>query len=132
MISYSTTSLLKFVHCKNMSCSGSEGVGFDTPQTFTGFAADTISKSLAIGLDGFPVLAVKGGGASLLQIIYCKDVFCSDFDIVDTINDSAVAISLAIGNDGLPVISSYQISNQVLQVTRAGGILLDGTVIPNG
>ena len=132
VISYSTTSLLKFVHCKNMSCSGSEGVGFDTPQTFTGFAADNISKSIAIDLDGFPVLAVKGGGASLLQIIYCKDVFCSNFEIVDTINDSAVAISLAIGNDGLPVISSYETTNDVLQVTRAGGILLGGTVIPGG
>jgi len=57
------------------------------------------------------------------------DVSCSNFDLVDTINDSANAISLVIGNDGLPVLPSYGPSNN-LQVTRAGGILLDGSVIP--
>ena len=87
---------------------------------------------VVIGSAGFPVFAfVLSDQFSDIKMAYCKDVTCSNFDIVDTINDNAKGISLAIGNDGLPVLSSYG-PNSNLQVIRLGGILLDGTVIPGG
>jgi len=118
----------KFVHCSNVTCSSP-----DTPIIISTSTNDLgEAPPIVIGSTGFPVLALTlAGVGGELTIAYCKDVSCSNFDIVDTINNNAKAISLVIGNDGLPVLPSYGPNNN-LQVTRAGGILLDGTVIPGG
>jgi len=95
---------------------------------------DQSSETIAIGANGFPIMALRvSGGGNEIQLAYCKDFSCSNFDIIDTINDEALSFSMVVGNDGLPVISSYSgnlIINDILQVTRAGGILFDGNVIP--
>jgi len=120
----------RFVHCTNISCSS-----FETPIILpqTNSAAQS-TETIAIGANGFPIIALLNpSGNNEVQLVYCKNLACSNFDIIDTINDEALAFSMVVGNDGLPVISSYSgnfVINDILQVTRAGGILLDGNVIP--
>jgi len=128
VISYGDNSNLKLVHCTNISCSSG---GFDTPITIASFGLDELDKSIAIGLDGFPILAVRDNTiGNFIQIVDCEDVLCSSFIVQDTINDAGVGISLAIGNDGLPVIASLDGFVGVATVTRTAGVLFDGTVIP--
>jgi len=106
-------------------------LSFGTPFTIPNSAGDDLDHALAIGIEGFPVIAFRDSAFDL-KILYCKNLTCSNFEIVDTINDRAEGLAIAIGNDGLPVISAYDTFDNFIASTRAGGILLDGTVIPNG
>jgi len=126
VISYGDNSNLKLVHCTNTTCSA-----FDTPITIPNFGVSEVDESIAIGLDGFPILAVRDNTiGNFIQIVDCEDISCSSFIVQDTINDTSEGISLAIGNDGLPVISSLDGFIGAATVTRAGGVLFDGSVIP--
>jgi len=138
VISYydDTNDNLKLVHCKNVSCTGGVGVGFDTPVTldFTTFAG--LHTSIAIGFDGFPVISYRDNSVSGLKLVHCKNVSCTGvegvgFDtpiILDSTGNVGLYNSIAIGSDNFPVISYYDGTNDDLKLVHckiescAGGV----------
>jgi len=107
---------LRLVHCKNVSCIGGVGVGFDTPLSLVG-ASVGLNPSIAIGIDGFPVLAYADSSDIFnreFRLIHCKIVSCIGgegvgFDTPVTLDITGTSevdyTSIAIGSDTFPVIS---------------------------
>jgi len=66
------------------------------------------ANSMAIGSDGFPVVAhVTFSGGNNLNVIHCKNISCSDLEenTVVTGNVGSVRVSIGIATDGFPIIA---------------------------
>jgi len=107
VISYQGSGKLKVAKCNDEACSGGDETitTIDDTDEFTGG-----HSSIAIGVDGFPVISYHGSGK--LKVAKCNDEACSGGDeTITTINDTdeftGIHTSIAIGADGFPVIS-YQ------------------------
>jgi hypothetical protein len=74
-------------------------------------------SSMAIGTDGFPVIAYEDG--ALVKVAHCNDAFCLAPVFPQTVG-TGWDPSLAIGSDGHPVISWYKngAPDDSLQFTR--------------
>ncbi len=112
IISYqdNTNGNLKVVHCGNLLCSTSNTITIvDAGANVTG-----LYTSLAIGTDGFPVIAYNNSTGKTLDVAKCSSIICSDTanNVTSTLlvsggNNRGLYTSLAIGTDGLPVVASY-------------------------
>lgn len=94
---YDQNSDLKLIHCTSADCSSTDPpviLGSVTPHPY----------SLAIGTDGFPVVAYTDG--TNLIFIHCTDVSCNAFDAPLTLDptNNANFPSIGIGGDGFPRI----------------------------
>jgi len=114
---------LKLVHCTNVSCSGGEGVGFDTPVVLDSTDFVGLFTSIAIGSDNFPVISYKDQTNSNLKLVHCTNTSCGSggFD-TPVLLDSATLVgdytSIAIGPDGFPVISYQDSLNNNLKLVH--------------
>jgi len=107
---------LKFVHCKNVTCFGSEGVGFDTPITIDNTSIVGLHTSIAIGTDDFPIISYADNAIGELKVAHCNNVSCSntpDITVVTSSISGARFTSIAIGTDNNPIIS--------FQIIESGG-----------
>jgi hypothetical protein len=97
-----TNGTLKLVKCGNSACSSSNNI-------VTVDALDNVGmrSSIAIGTDGFPIIAYLNASTNSLQTAKCNDFFCSGKTIsnISTDVDTTSGISIAIGTDGLPIIA---------------------------
>jgi len=115
VISYNdlTNSDLKLVHCKNVSCTGGVGVGFDTPVTLDSEGGVGQYTSIAIDSDNFPVISYRDETNTALKLVHCTNVSCSGgvgvgFDTpitLDSVGNVGQFTSIAIGFGNFPVIS---------------------------
>lgn len=105
-----TAEALKVAKCSNASCTG----GSETLTTVDyGAGSDGGSSwntSIAIGVDGFPVIAYWTTPPGRLKVAKCNDAGCTGggetlTTIVELTGVAGTYSSLAIGADGLPVIS---------------------------
>jgi hypothetical protein len=106
-----TTSTLRVIHCTAINCSTTDAaVGFDS-----GYLRD---PSIAIGVDGYPIMSY-GTAAGSLGIIHCTNLSCSTTDAITTMTSvtSVNNTSMAIGADGLPVIAMTANGIKVLHCT---------------
>jgi hypothetical protein len=104
-------------HCSNVACDASTGVTIDAG------AATATPSSIAIGTDGFPIIAYPVG--SDVRTVHCGDVLCTPGLIATTTHTTPVVdgfyISVAIGSDGLPVIA-HQTGDADLAVMRCTNV----------
>jgi hypothetical protein len=121
---------LKVAKCNDTACAG----GDETITTVDGLSANLGQwSSLAIGTDGFPVIAYNDfSPAETLKVVKCNDPACSgDDETITTVDGLAGSVghfnSLAIGTDGFPVISYHDFSSaQALKVTKCNDAACTG------
>ncbi len=121
-----TNTDLKVVHCKNITCSGGVGVGFDTPTTLDTAGSVGFDTSITIGTDGLPVISYQDNTKSDLKVVHCKNITCSGgvgvgFDTPTTVDSTGFVgryTSITIGTDGLPIVSYIDVSNTDLKVVH--------------
>lgn len=110
-----TNSDLKVLKCGNADCSSGNSITSIDPLIGSGFYA-----SIAIGTDGYPIIAYNDSTNQNLKIAKCLNLFCTNTTVstLDSTGDVGAFISIAIGTDGLPVISHYDITNSDLKVAK--------------
>jgi hypothetical protein len=106
VISYqdSTVDTLRVAKCGDALCATANLATVDDPPA----NAVGESSSIAIGTDGFPVIAYHDGTADDLKVAKCTNASCSLPATITTLDPSGstgFSPSIAIGADGLPVIS---------------------------
>ena len=84
--------------------------------------------SIAIGVDGFPIISYLDGTANALRVTHCGNAACTAGNVSTTVDDPVngdsvgSSTSLAIGADGLPVISHWGVTTGTLRVTHCGNV----------
>ena len=128
VISYfdSTSASLKVAKCANSACTGSA-----TVTTLDDSANQVISyTSLAIGVDGWPVISYYDFTAGALKVAKCVNAACTGSATITTVDDPANNVgeynSIAIGTDGLPVISYHDNSAGTLKVAKCANAACTG------
>jgi predicted regulator of Ras-like GTPase activity (Roadblock/LC7/MglB family) len=133
VISYNddTDKAVKVARCANAACTAAS--------TITTVDDDPIDirgdhTSIAIGLDGLPVLSYNADTAgftnSTLRVAKCLDLGCTSATITtvdDGVNKVGAYNSIAIGHDGSPVISYYDSTAQALRVAKCVNAACTGT-----
>jgi hypothetical protein len=78
--------------------------------------------SIAIGADGFPVIAYYDETAGALKVAKCVNVNCTGLNVITTLhnppNDVGRDTSIVVGSDGLPVITYHDATIDALNVAR--------------
>lgn len=109
-------------HCNDIGCSSAVTTLVDDGGgNFVGSYT-----SIAIGIDGLPVISYLDGTANDLKVAHCTQPDCSSSTQVSIGTALGESTSVAIGRDGLPIIS-YLGSSTVLQVARCTTIDCSGT-----
>jgi hypothetical protein len=109
---------LKVLKCDNQACSDSNTI---TTVDDTGNVGQY--ASIAIGIDGLPVISYLDVTNYDLKVLKCDNQACSDSNTITTVDstgDVGQYTSIAIGIDGLPVISYYDMTNGNLKVVKCG------------
>ncbi len=106
VVAYSEVDVgLTLAHCGDAGCTTGNTITLLTP----GDAGAGVNKSLAIGANGFPVVAFVGSTGEL-QVISCPNATCT---VAPAVPQTTVGmaenrpLALVIGDDGLPLIA-YQ------------------------
>ena len=111
------TNGIRITHCSDLACAAVTTATFDT-------STITTSPSLAIGSDGFGVVAYED--SSSVKVLHCSNALCSAAT-VSTVATNPTAggsrttqtvTSLAVGTDGLPVIAYPDVVNSDLKVAH--------------
>jgi hypothetical protein len=115
-----TAGALRVTKCGNAACtSGNVSTTVDDQANHVGW--DT---SIAIGLDGLPVISHGDITAGVLRVTKCGNAACTSGNVSTTVDDPANHVggdsSIAIGADGLPVISHRDQTASALRVTKCG------------
>lgn len=113
-----TAGTLRVTHCGAADCSGQ--AESTTVDAITGREVG-VGSTLAIGRDGFPVIA-HFLPKEALRVTHCGNAACTAGNTSTTVTDTADAAglqpSIAIGADGLAVISHVALPSETLRVTH--------------
>jgi hypothetical protein len=103
---------LRVAHCTNVACS-SAGVN-------TLDATSVAYSSIAIGVDGLPLVSYLDSANGDLQVAHCADILCasSATTAFDTSNNAGFYTSLTIGSDGLGLVSYRDATSSALKVAH--------------
>jgi len=78
-----STRALKVTHCGDVACSsGNTSVTVDDPDNYVGSYS-----SLAIGINGFPIISYIDSTAQALKVAFCGDSTCSSGNTITTVDD---------------------------------------------
>ena len=118
-----TNAALKVLHCGDRLCSsGNISTTVDSSTADTGR-----TTSIAIGIDGLPLVSYWDATNGDLRALHCGDLLCSSGNISVTLDSSTADVgretSLAIGADGLPLISYRDETNVALKVLHCGDLV---------
>jgi hypothetical protein len=124
----SASKSLFVTRCGNVTCSA--GNVFRQLDSTAGqdVGSDT---SIAIGSDGFPVVAYHNETAGTLKVAKCVNADCTGGTVVTTVDDHPTNTvgeysSIAIGADGFPVISYYDRTAGGLKVAKCVNVNCTG------
>ena len=95
--------------------------GFDEPVTLDAEGKVGYDTSIAIGIDGNPVISYRDLGNEDLKIVHCLDPVCYSFANPTTLDSQGMVgrdSSIVIGTDGNPIVSYYDRSNKDLKVVH--------------
>jgi len=115
---------LKVAKCNDAACSSAPTVTIIDDMAGT----NTVGYSnIAIGTDGYPVIAYGSYTTDALKLAKCNGLDCSSPATITTIDDMSQTnvyeySSLAIGNDGYPVIAYYNNTTKNLKVAKGLGL----------
>ena len=119
---------LKVAACTAVDCSSSNIAIVDAIETVGAIVGDY--TSIAIGINGNPVISYQDVSNDDLKVAACTTPDCSGTATITTI-DSANRVgywtSIAIGNNGKPVISYYDILSRNLKVAACTSTDCTGT-----
>ena len=128
VISYQdqTALALKVAKCSNSACTGIATITtVDDPANAVGFFT-----SIAIGLDGRPVISYYDNTAFSLKVAKCANAACTGAATITTVDDPVNQVgfdtSIAIGADGLPVISYGDFTAGTLKVAKCANAACAG------
>ena len=121
-----TTARLTSMRCGNAACSTGNLV-----RELDGGNQVGLYTSIAIGSDGFPVIAYHDETAGTLKVAKCTNPGCASGTIVTTVDDQpgntvGLDTSIAIGADGFPVISYYDSTAGGLKVAKCVNVNCTG------
>jgi hypothetical protein len=111
---------LKVAHCGDLACaSGNTLTTVD--------AADTVGEysSVAIGLDGLPVISYRDQTNLSLKVAHCGNAECSAGNSIVTVDDGGMGAStsdIEVAADGMPIISYWNSQNMDLRVAHCGNL----------
>ncbi len=112
---------LKLLHCGNVTCNSA-----NTTTTVDATANVGAFTSIAIGMDGMPVVSYYDNANADLKVLHCASAACNGSGNTVTTIDSAGDVgqysSITIGADGLPVISYYDNTLDHLKVLHCGNV----------
>ena len=117
---------LMVLKCGNSSCTSGNST---TTIVETG---DIImpKSSIAIGIDGYPVISFYTGLVSngYLKAYHCTSIDCStgNLNTVDPGGDVGDYNSIAIGSDGYPVISYQDDGNNAIKIVKCNDVACSG------
>ena len=111
---------VRVTRCGNAACSaGNVSTTVDDPADFVGQ-----DISLAIGVDGLPVVSYRDINGGTLRVTHCGNATCTAGNTAMAADGPANVVgaytAVAIGADGLPVISHQDITASALRVTHCG------------
>ncbi len=93
----------------------------DDPANLVGF-----ETSIAIGIDGLPVISHRDLTLFALRVTHCGNVTCTAGNVSTTVDDPVNSVgvdtSIAIGTDGLPIISHRDATASALRVTHCSNV----------
>ena len=107
---------LKVVHCTNVGCSSN-----DTPRTLDSTGNTGIASGIAIGTDGFAIIAYLNTTNFDSKVVHCSNTACSTNTaprILDSAGTYGGGASIAIGADGLPIIAYRDITAGSTRITH--------------
>jgi predicted regulator of Ras-like GTPase activity (Roadblock/LC7/MglB family) len=124
-----TARSLKVLKCNDAACSGGDETisTVDDPGNTVGQHA-----AIAIGADGFPIIAYEQTAPFALKAAKCNDAACSGgnetLSIVDPGGGNNVGkfAAIAVGAGGLPVISYFDDTADALKVARCNDVACSG------
>ena len=119
---------LRVVKCNDPSCTGGDetiSIVDESP------GAPGAYSSLAIGVDGYPVISYREHNPNVLKFAKCNDPACAGGDETITILDNTTEnagwhTSIAIGADGFPVISYSTAWDWELRVVKCNDAACTG------
>ncbi|HZU86292.1 MAG TPA: hypothetical protein VFF78_02340 [Anaerolineaceae bacterium] len=121
-----STGNLYVLHCQDTLCND-----FNT-QTLGPEGVQRYGQSIAIGLDGYPVISYYDVGNQNLLVAHCEDVSCNSISTqtVDTaVGTNWSYTSITIGMDGIPVISYYDPATESLNFAYCGNANCSSDVV---
>ncbi|MEZ5418235.1 MAG: hypothetical protein R2708_12930 [Vicinamibacterales bacterium] len=115
-----TAGALRVTHCGTIDCSaGVVSTTVDTPTDSVGW-----HSSLAIGLDGLPVISHGDLTTATVRVTHCGNAACTTGNVSSAVGADWDAFlggspTIAIGIDGGPVVA-YSSSSDALRVAKCG------------
>jgi hypothetical protein len=134
IISYfdNTNGDLRVTHCGSPSCSVGDNTVIVDSQGANSVGAYT---SIAIGLDGLPIISYYDQTNGDLKVAHCGDVYCIFPNTITTVDTGAGAevglfTSITMGVDNsLPIISYFDQTNMALKVAHCTNLACTGVEI---
>src|ERR1022692_665611 len=113
-----TNSLLKFAKCNDVACSSPTLSILDN--ALNSGPTTLQYTSIAIGLDGNPVISYYNNTTNDLKFAKCNDPACVNTatSTIDSVGDVGTYNSIAIASDGFPIISYYDNTNHDLKFAK--------------
>ena len=109
---------LKVAHCGTADCTVSTTLStLDTTGTVGSYT------SIAIGVDGLPVISYADESAWDLKVAHCGNVTCNSGNTITTVDAAGLVgdySSITIGVNGLPIVSYRDISSTALNAVACG------------
>jgi hypothetical protein len=106
---------LKIVHCTNTAC-GTK----DAPSTIDAANSTGQFSSIAIGIDGVPIIAYYADAAKDLKVVHCTRVDCSSSEAPVTVDATGADVgsfaAITVGSDGLPIIAYADLASGNLKI----------------
>lgn len=103
---------LQLALCQDIRCSS-----FTTQQIDTGGGVN----SIAIGSDGFPIIAYRNGSEDSVKVAKCQTADCSSTTVSTIATNTNIAMrgmSMAIGIDGLPIMTYFDTADGELDMAH--------------
>jgi predicted regulator of Ras-like GTPase activity (Roadblock/LC7/MglB family) len=98
-------------HLKVLKCNDEACAGGDETVTIVDGAESYVAAfpSMAVGLDGLPVISYRDVATGAIKVAKCNDPSCAGGDEqISTLNTTGIYSSIAVAPDGLPVIAYIQ------------------------
>lgn len=110
---------LKLMLCSNAACSALNAIlTLDDAGDVGQFS------SIAIGIDGLPIISYRDATAGALKVVQCGDASCAGANSIRTVHDPETAVgeftTIRIGREGLPAISYYDAGSFALRFLKCG------------
>ncbi len=113
------------INLDSATACGPSATDVETTTTLAGAGVGGLYTSIAIGIDGLPIISYYDSTNGDLKIAHCDDLLCSSNSnqTLDSAGNVGLHTSITIGDDGLPIISHYDLTNGDLKIAHCDDLL---------